>query len=262
MPVITAAKRGRGLEVILETARSLDAPATVVGQASSLSRTLSVHPTFIGAEKTWPTVAGSKTGKMPVLPLPGAHQQLNAALALATVHVLSSALPVGASALRAGLSQVHWPGRMQLARTPAGQTLLLDGAHNADSAKALAAAFRRQFPTVRPTLIIGVLADKDWRPIAETLAPLAARLLLVPVNSQRTLAPESLQPACRSANPQAAVEVCDSLAEALRRSANEPFLLITGSLYLVGEAMEQLRLAPTPPHDERGLNEWSMDGRT
>ena len=152
VPVITAAEPGRGLEVILDAARSLRAPATVVGQASSLSRTLSDPPTFISAEEAWPTVAGSKADRMPVLPLPGAHQRLNAALALATVHVLSATLPVGASALRAGLSQVHWSGRMQLARTPAGQTLLLDGAHNADSAHALAAAFRQQFSTVRPTL--------------------------------------------------------------------------------------------------------------
>ena len=156
-----------------------------------------------------------------------------------------------------GLSKVCWPGRMQLVKSPGGQTILLDGAHNPASAEALAAAFRQQFLEACPALILGVLADKDWRPLAGALAPLARRLLLVPVNSSRTLAPEELLPVCRIANPQAVVEVCTSLADALERSAQEPLLIITGSLYLVGEAMEHLRLSPAPAADERGLNEWS-----
>jgi dihydrofolate synthase/folylpolyglutamate synthase len=150
---------------------------------------------------------------------------------------------------------------MQLAKRSSGQTILLDGAHNPASAEALAAAFRQQFTGVRPALILGVLSDKDWRPLAGTLAPLAHRLLLVPVNSRRSLAPEELLPVCRNANPQAAVVVCASLAEALDRSAHDPFLLITGSLYLVGEAMERLQLSPAPAADERGLNEWGSGQR-
>ena len=106
-----------------------------------------------------------------------------------------------------------------------------------------------------------VLGDKDWRSIAETLAPLARRLLLVPVNSELTLSPASLLPVCQTANPTATVEVCASLAQALSSAANEPFLVITGSLYLVGEALERLQLSPAPPGDERGLNEWSAGQR-
>jgi folylpolyglutamate synthase/dihydropteroate synthase len=102
-----------------------------------------------------------------------------------------------------------------------------------------------------------MLRDKDWRAIAETVAPLAGRILLVPVHSERTLAPEVLLPVCQGANPGARVEMCASLAMALQKSRGEPFLLVTGSLYLVGEATEQLRLLPVPPVDERGLNEWS-----
>ena len=117
-------------------------------------------------------------------------------------------------------------------------------------------AFQKLFPEVRPALILGMLADKDWDPIARILAPLARRLLLVPVNSARTLPPENLLLACKEANPTAAVDVCASLAEALGKCAGESFVVITGSLYLVGEAMEQLRLSPAPPCDERGLNEW------
>jgi dihydrofolate synthase/folylpolyglutamate synthase len=257
VPVLTAAEPGRGLEVILESAQRLNAPTIVVGQASSLSRTLADQATFISLEEAWSTADSSEIGKKPALSLSGPHQQLNAALALATVRALSAVVPVDAAAIRAGLSQIHWPGRMQLVKTTAGQTIVLDGAHNADGAQALATAFRQQFPNVHPTLILGMLVDKDWHAVATDLAPLAGRFLLVPVNSERTLAPEKLLSVCRAANPKAAAAVYRSLPEALEASADNAFLLITGSLYLVGEAMERLRLVPTPAGDERALNEWN-----
>jgi dihydrofolate synthase/folylpolyglutamate synthase len=195
-------------------------------------------------------------GGRPVLPLPGEHQRLNAALALATVRALADEISVGEAALREGMSQLSWPGRMQLARTAAGQTVLLDGAHNAASAVALRDAITKEFPGTRPALVLGVLADKDWESIASALAPLSGRILLVPVHSERTLAPEQLGPVCRGANAEAAIEVCSSLADGLQRAIDDPFLLITGSLYLVGEALELLGLSPDPPRDESGLNEW------
>jgi dihydrofolate synthase/folylpolyglutamate synthase len=160
------------------------------------------------------------------------------------------------AAIRDGLSSVRWPGRMTLLRLASGQQVLLDGAHNAASADALHTAFEQQFSKVRPTLLLGVLADKDPQAIATTLAPLAGRILLVPVDSRRTLPPEKLLPACRAANPSAPVEVCNSLAAAMEKARPDPFVVITGSLYLVGEAMELMKLAPDLLGGERGLNEW------
>ena len=162
-----------------------------------------------------------------------------------------------ARGIAAGLSRVDWPGRMQLAKLAGGQTILLDGAHNPASAAALRTAFEKEFPEIRPVLLLGVLADKDWATMAKTLAPLARSVWLVPVNSARTLAPEKLRPICREANPAAPAKACSSLEAALEETRQEPFVVITGSLYLVGEAMELLRLAPAPPSDERALNEWS-----
>jgi len=235
VPVITAAEPGRGLEVIADAAHQLDSQLTVIDRNDACGA-------FLDEAR---------------LPLLGEHQRLNAAVAVATVRAVESRIPVAQEMILAGLSRVQWPGRMQLATTPGGQTVLLDGAHNIHSVEALAAAFTQQFPTTQPAMILGVLADKDWRQLAETLAPLARRILLVPVNSERTLHPAELLPACRAANPAASAEVCESLADALARSKDEPFLLITGSLYLIGEAMERLQLLPRPPADERGLNEWT-----
>ena len=254
VPVITATTAPEALEVVEHTARQRRALLIKVGQASRLS----------GA------------GGRPALPLLGEHQQLNAALAMATVEALRDKIPVGEEAIRIGLETVQWPGRLQLVQTHSGQTVLLDGAHNAAGAEALRNALgtdtvraaiskclpRAMVPDSNPreacgTLILGVLEDKDWRPICAALAPLARRILLAPVHSDRTAAPESLLEACATANPLAQVTTCPSLANALKQAANDPFLVITGSLYLVGEAMELLGLSPAAP-SERGLNEWTL----
>jgi dihydrofolate synthase/folylpolyglutamate synthase len=100
-----------------------------------------------------------------------------------------------------------------------------------------------------------VLQDKDWRQICETLAPLAARIFTVPVSSERTADARKLAAACRAVNSTAEIVACDSLREALGKIASDDFVVITGSLYLVGEALEFFGLSPATS-DERALNEW------
>ena len=116
------------------------------------------------------------------------------------------------------------------------------------------------FPATKRALVLGVFQDKDWQHICETLAPLAERILTVPVSSERTANANDLAVACYAANPSAEILACANLAEALKKSANEAFVVITGSLYLVGEALELLGLSPAA-ESERGLNEWSASAR-
>ena len=191
------------------------------------------------------------------LPLPGQHQRMNAAVAVATVRALASQIPVSDDTIRAGLSRVHWAGRLQLVTRPTGQKILLDGAHNVGGAGILAAAMKEYFPSAKPTLVLGILRDKDWPGMCEILAPLAGRILLVPVPSERSATPQELAEACRRANPGAQVIECASLGEALAETAKDGFVTIAGSLYLIGEAMELLHLSPAKANNERGLNEWS-----
>lgn len=193
------------------------------------------------------------------LPLLGRHQRVNAAVALAVVDVLQSTLPVPESSLRSGLSTVHWPGRLQLVIRQSGQRVLLDGAHNPAGTATLGQSLQDCFPGVRPAFILGILKDKDWPAMCRMLAPRASRILLVPVHSERTAEPQVLAEACHSANPAAPITECSSLAEALRHCESDPFVTIAGSLYLIGEAMELLGLAPTNTTSgapERLLNEW------
>jgi dihydrofolate synthase/folylpolyglutamate synthase len=234
VPVITAADEPEALAVIEKTARGKNAPLIKVAQASRLH-----------------AAAGTAA-----LPLPGDHQRLNAALALAVVEALQSKIPASDSAIRTGLETVNWPGRLQLVTRPSGQNFLLDGAHNVAGAKVLRQALEDHFGGTRRTLVLGVLQDKDWRQICEILAPPAARIFTVPVSSERTADARELAAACRAVNSTAEIVACDSLHEALGKIASDDFVVVTGSLYLVGEALESFGLSPATS-GERALNEWS-----
>ena len=243
VPVITGTDAPDALGVIEETARAQDAPVEIVPASETACPPLDTIQ----------------------LPLLGQHQRMNAAVAIATVRALAAQIPVSEDTMRAGLSHIHWPGRLQLVRSRLGEShmILLDGAHNVGGAQILADALREYFPLVKPALVLGILRDKDWPAMCEILAPRAQRVLLVPVHSERTAEPHGLAEVCRRANPAAEVREYPSLAAALLDAAKgAPFIAVAGSLYLIGEAMELLQLSPATEAGERGLNEWSGGAQT
>jgi dihydrofolate synthase/folylpolyglutamate synthase len=230
LPVATATDEPDALAVIKKVAAEKNAPLTIVGKNAA-----DHHPR---------------------LPLSGEHQQRNAALALATVAILQAQIPVSEAQINEGLKSVQWPGRMQLMAKD-GKEFLLDGAHNVAGAKVLREAMETSFHPDKSTLVLGILGDKDWQPICEILAPLAQTILAVPVASNRTADAKELARACREANPSAAVFICDSLKEALQQAPAVTLVIVTGSLYLVGEALELLGYFPSAAN-ERELNEWTV----
>ncbi len=236
VPAVTGATEPEALAVIEEVARSVGAPLRVLGGAVP--------------------AGGEAVGLPTALPLVGEHQRANARLALATVELLQGVIPVDAAMQQRGLENVRWPGRFQVVSRPGGQTLILDGAHNPAGARVLRAALGSHLPGVRPTLVLGILADKDWRAMCEVLAPAAARVLPVIVPSERTASPQELAEACLAANPEAQVIACLSLADALRLAEGDAVVVVAGSLYLIGEALEQLGGSGEAGGGERDLNEW------
>lgn len=193
------------------------------------------------------------------LALLGEHQRWNGALAAATIRTLRFLLPVSDDEMARGFATVRWPGRLQVVRR-GNRILLLDGAHNRDGITALRAALERHFPSQAPVLVLGMLADKEWKEMARTLAPLASRIITTPVASVRTVPPADLKAACLASGVTRPVRVTASLAEALKGCAADPFVLVTGSLYLIGEALELLEEgAAAGP--ERALNEWTPPTR-
>ena len=227
VPVLTATEVPDALAVIAEAARQAQAPLMVVTRNDTQR----------------PPLAEIR------LPLLGDHQRMNAALAVATVRGVMGLIPVSDDALRAGLQTVTWAGRLQI--------VLLDGAHNPAGAETLRAAVETYFPGTRPALIIGLLQDKDREAMCRILAPRAAGIYAAPIDSERTATADSVAELCRHHNPAAAVSVCTSLADALRRAERCPFLIVAGSLHFLGEAMELLHVSPGPVNSERALNEWN-----
>jgi dihydrofolate synthase/folylpolyglutamate synthase len=234
VPVFTAATQPEVLEVIAETARRQNAAVSEVTALESSAPPLDTLD----------------------LPLAGPHQKINAALAITVARGLNQSLPLTPEHIRAGLSAVSWPGRLQRIVKPDGQTLILDGAHNVAGAEALALALIELFPGKSLTMILGILEDKNWADMCSRLAPLARRLLVVPVKSERTGAPQDLAAACRRSNPAAEISTCESLDQAMALCAKDKTVVIAGSLYLAGEALSATGLCEGSASRESTLNEW------
>ena len=185
--------------------------------------------------------------------LAGKHQRQNAALTQATVKALQNFFPVDDQYITDGLTNVHWAVRGQCFEKE-NQRLLIDAAHNPASAESLCDMLRENFSGQRPTLLLGMLADKNWESFLEITTSVTDRVVCVPVGSERTVPPSRLAEECHRYYSQ--VLEAQSLREGLEMVKDDPFVVITGSIYLVGEALEVLGLADAI--GERGLNEWTM----
>ncbi|HQK78150.1 MAG TPA: folylpolyglutamate synthase/dihydrofolate synthase family protein, partial [Syntrophales bacterium] len=168
--------------------------------------------------------------------LKGGHQRQNAALAVAAVEAMADrGIIVSDEAIRRGLAGVHWEGRLEvLHRDP---VLLIDGAHNPAGIRVLCRALREEFSFRRLIVVFGVLRDKHYREMAERMVSVASMMILTCPESERSLPPTELLPFTGGATRE--VETITSPVAALRRAFAvahaEDLILVTGSLYLVGE---------------------------
>ncbi|MDP8994623.1 MAG: bifunctional folylpolyglutamate synthase/dihydrofolate synthase [Pseudomonadota bacterium] len=187
---------------------------------------------------------------LPLPRLPGAHQAMNAALAVAMLRH-QQALRIPESALKAAMGWAEWPARLQrLAEgplrglLPAGAELWLDGGHNPAAARAVADFFRAHVPADRPFhLVLGMLANKDVAGVLKPFAGRAVTLHPVPVEGHEHHSPAALATTARetglAAVPAAGVE--DALGWIARHAdrARPPIVLIFGSLYLAGQVLRE-----------------------
>jgi dihydrofolate synthase/folylpolyglutamate synthase len=128
--------------------------------------------------------------------------------------------------------------------------------------EALCDTLRQLYPTRKPAIIVGILRDKNWQQMLAILRLHARRLLLVTVGSERAATAEELRQACVPDDPACPVTCHPTLADALQAARQENLVVICGSLYLVGEAMERLHIQPAPPNGhERALNEYHANPR-
>ena len=172
----------------------------------------------------------------------GRHQATNAALAIAALrqYAVRNGQPDEA-AIRAGLGLARIPGRMELMQHD--PDVLLDGAHNPEKAAALAASLAELFPDRRLIVVLGALSTKDATGI---LAPLAGQARLAIVTAPHVLGKPSADPA-RIARDAAALGIptidggapATALDLALEHARPDDVVVVTGSLYLVGEVRRQ-----------------------
>jgi len=174
-------------------------------------------------------------------PLLGDHQLFNAATAVAALHLLSRrGLPVPEDALRRGLARVRWPGRLDVVgKRP---WIVLDCAHNEMSARALARSVIELFPHRKLILVLGVSRDHDIRAVGAHLCPIADSVIFTQAKLPRAASPEELTQALGDSCGKhvMAPDVAAALDAALAQAGEQDLVLVTGSLYVVGEAMDAL----------------------
>lgn len=176
------------------------------------------------------------------LPLYGAHQAQNAAVAIAAVE---SFLGDGTQALKHdlvehGLAESTSPGRLQLIGTE--PTVLVDAAHNPAGAQTLAAALPAFFDFDELAFVVGILRDKDAKGIVDAFAPLASRIFVTQSHSERAAPFEELAEHIESWTHESVSsydELPDAIEAARAWAAEQPrrAVIVTGSITLIGEAM-------------------------
>ncbi len=176
------------------------------------------------------------------VPLTGLFQPLNVSLAVAALDVLRHEyqLPLNQESVQAGLQAVRFPGRMEVVqRRP---LVMLAGAHNRHKMSSLVESLAELYPGRKFTVVMGMLSIKDAQGMVEALAPLAGRWVASQpqVYGKPAMTAQDLAERILQAAPEAQVLVCPQVADALEAAldgaAPHDLVLVTGSLYLLGEA--------------------------
>ncbi|MBZ5632830.1 MAG: bifunctional folylpolyglutamate synthase/dihydrofolate synthase [Acidobacteriia bacterium] len=215
VPAVFAPQRPEALAVLL--ARAAEVRAPIIGD-------LEIRDLHIDAR-------GSQFSGI-VCPLAGEHQVDNAVTAARALGVLGVSPD--------GIRDARWPGRIE--HVSPNPDIILDGAHNPAGARALARYLERFYGGRRIWLVYGAMRDKAIDEVAGVLFPIATELVLTAPNTSRALRPEALAEFAGRGHIEPTVE--SAIDHARTHAADEDVIVITGSLFVVGEA-RRLFLAPT-----------------
>lgn len=217
VPAVIAPQRSGAESVIAARAAQLGIEVIVPRNASGLE---------LGARGSRFT-AGTLTVECP---LAGEHQVLNTLTAVAACRRLG----LDGAVIAAGIRGTRWPGRLE--RISEEPEIVVDGAHNPSGARALASYIDRFCHTRRVTLIFGVMRDKAVEEIAGILFPRAWEVIVTAPGQPRALRPEAAAAAVEHPRLRLAANVAEALS-LVRRNTPDQIAFVTGSLFLVAEAM-------------------------
>jgi len=241
---------------VITAVQEPDVAAQVVARAAEVGAVVAREGIEFGVRTRVPAVGGQLISLQGLrgeyddvfLPLYGAHQAQNAALALAAVEAfVGGDEPLSAEVVRDAFAEVASPGRLEVVRR--SPTIVLDAAHNPHGAQALVDALEDSF-TFSPLIgVVGVMADKDYEGLLSTLEPVLAHIVCTQNSTQRSMSASELAEVARGIFGQDRVSVQPSLASAIDEAATlaevggvfgeglgSGGVLVTGSVITVGEA--------------------------
>lgn len=235
-PVVCGAMDDAALAVIRDTARDRDARCVCAGEAV----TIQVLGGDAIGQKVAVETATAGYGRL-VLPLAGAHQVENLAIAIAVMDTLGD-LGIGGTdpdCIKRGIARTRWPGRCQVLNID--PLIVLDAAHNPSGAQSLAAAMRGMAAGRPLGLICGFCDDKDVLGFFNAFTSGVKRVWIVPLRDERSMAPAAVRAAI--GNRPWTVRECTldtAWVEAVEWAGDvNGAVCVCGSLYLVGEVLEK-----------------------
>ena len=175
------------------------------------------------------------------IPLLGEHQLENAATAVAAIELLTGrGAKVSPQDIADGLSEVRWPGRLQILRRE--PWVIVDAAHNAYSVRRLREALGQYFTFERVILIIGASSDKDVTGIVAELASLPGEIIVTGSRHPRAVEPTVLagEFSRQGITPEVAEDVASAMRLALGKATPEDCICATGSVFVIAEAVEYM----------------------
>ncbi len=235
VPIVCAPQEEEARQVIEQVAHERGAPFTLVGREVLFER---VAHSLEG--QTIKVESGAGDNREPLslsIPFLGAHQAVNAATAYAALEIFNqNGLKVDPEELQRGFAKAFWPGRFEIIQhSPA---VILDCAHNRDSALKLRQTLDEYFPGKPVTMIFGASEDKDIAGMFAELMPGVKDLVTVKSFHPRAIDPDKLvQLALPYSRPVQCVEhIPEAVEKALQVAGPEGVVLVTGSIFVVAEA--------------------------
>lgn len=229
VPALTSCTPGLAQEVLIRHARRIGAALHLPGQDFFFTVSQKDH--------SWSYSDAQGQLELPPPGLSGRHQYENAALAVAAVRTLHPSWSITPKAITQGILHVTWPGRLQRINTT--PPLLLDGAHNPLGIATLALALADDpCPPSERTVIFSALKDKDSSAMIKILSPMVDKVVVLPIGGVRGCPIEELKQQWLSVGKTVAVaaNLTAAMTEAQAITPMTGQIVITGSLYLVGEA--------------------------
>ncbi|EKQ57046.1 MULTISPECIES: folylpolyglutamate synthase/dihydrofolate synthase family protein [unclassified Clostridium] len=232
VPVVLYPQEEAVNKVILETAKEKNSQVYFVKRENGSLIDINYEELYQDVEiKSYKNTYNIK------LPLLGMHQILNLGVALNTVEVLCEAegIELEKDKIEESLRDVKWIGRLEvLGRKP---TIVIDGAHNIDGIKALRKNICKYFKYNKLYLLLGILADKQVKEMIEEITPIAEKVYALTPHSERAELCEDLKNEILNYNPNtiACENYEDALCLALNEAGKEDLILISGSLYMIGD---------------------------